>query len=114
MALILPMSHEALAVGDPSAGQKVFVRCAGCHSIAAGENKNGPSLAGIVGRKSAAEPGFNYSSALKAANITWTGDELDKYLASPGSLVHGTKMFVNVPSADDRQNLISYLQTLGK
>lgn len=113
-AIILLSAPVALGAGDPSAGQKVFARCAGCHSIVAGENKNGPSLAGVVDRKSGAEPGFNYSSALKSANITWDESTLDKYLENPSGLVHGTKMFINLPSAEDRLNVIGYLETLGK
>jgi cytochrome c len=113
-AFILLSSPVALGAGDPAAGQKIFVRCAGCHSIVAGENKNGPSLAGVFGRKSGAEPGFNYSPALKSANITWDENTLDKYLANPSALVHGTRMFINVPNAEDRENVISYLETLGK
>ncbi len=100
--------------GDPSAGEKVFARCAACHSIVPGENKIGPSLAGIIGRKAGSEPGFNYSAALKSANVTWNADTLDKFLENPTGMVHGTKMFINVPNAADRRNVISYLETLGK
>ena len=90
----------------------MFARCAACHSTAPGENKVGPSLAGVFGRKSGSEPGYSYSAALKAANITWDESTLDQYLANPGTDIHGTKMLVSVPSAADRQNVIAYLQTL--
>src|SRR2546428_6587799 len=100
------------AAGDPAAGQKVFAECAGCHSAAPGANKIGPSLAGVVGRKSGAEPGFNYSPALKSANVTWDVGTLDKFLQGPGSFVHGTRMFLSLPNANDRQNIIAYLATL--
>jgi cytochrome c len=114
IALILLISPAAVGAGDPSAGEKVFARCAGCHSTAAGENKIGPSLAGVFGRKSGAEAGFNYSPALKNANITWDESTLDKFLENPSGFVHGTRMFINVSGADDRRNLIGYLKTLGK
>ena len=100
------------AAGDPAAGQKVFVRCAVCHSTAPATNKSGPSLAGVVGRESGTEPGFNYSPALKSANVTWDAGTLDKFLQGPGNFVHGTRMFLSVPNADDRQNVIAYLGTL--
>jgi cytochrome c len=100
------------AAGDPAAGQKVFVRCAACHSTAPGTNKIGPSLAGVVGRKGGTEPGFNYSPALKSANVTWDAGTLDKFLQGPGSFIHGTRMFLNVPNPSDRQNVIAYLGTL--
>ena len=114
IASILLSSPVALSAGEPTEGQKIFVRCAGCHSVVADQNKVGPSLTGVFGRKSGTEPGFNYSPAIKSANITWDESTLDKYLTNPGAMVHGTRMFINVPSAKDRQNLISYLETLGK
>jgi cytochrome c len=106
------LSSPAPAAGDPAAGQQVFARCAACHSTAPGENKVGPSLAGVFGRKSGSEPGYGYSAALKAANITWDESTLDQYLANPGADIHGTKMLVSVPNVADRQNVIAYLQTL--
>jgi cytochrome c len=112
---ILVVSSTAWAAGDPSAGEKVFAsRCAGCHATTPGENKIGPSLADIAGSKSGAVPGFNFSPAMKDANVTWDDANLDKYLANPTGFVHGTKMFVNLPSETDRQNVIAYLNTLKK
>jgi cytochrome c len=102
----------ARAAGDATAGQEVFARCVACHSTVPGENKIGPSLAGVFGRKSASEPGYSYSTALKAVNLTWDEHTLDKYLANPGADVHGTKMFISVPNAADRQNVIAYLKAL--
>jgi cytochrome c len=102
----------SLAAGDPAAGQHVFAECAGCHSTAPGENKLGPSLAGVVGRKSGTVAGYGYSPAMKSANVTWDDATLDTFLASPASFVHGTKMFINVPSGTARQNVIAYLETL--
>ena len=75
-------------------------------------NKIGPSLAGVVGRKSGTAAGYNYSPAMKNANITWDDSTLDKFLAGPAGFVHGTKMFISVPSSTDRQNVIAYLETL--
>jgi cytochrome c2 len=47
-------SSTALAAGDPAAGDKVFAsHCAACHATTPGENKIGPSLAGIVGSSAA-------------------------------------------------------------
>jgi cytochrome c len=94
------------------AGQQVFARCAACHSTAPGEDKIGPSLTGVFGRKSGSEPGYNYSPALKSADITWDQHTLDQFLANPAADVHGTKMFISVPNATDRENVIAYLQTL--
>jgi hypothetical protein len=64
------------------------------------------------GRKSGSAPGYNYSPALKSAGITWDEQELDKYLTNPPADIHGTKMVISVPNAEDRQNVIAYLKTL--
>lgn len=111
-ATLFLISSASLAAGDPAAGQHVFAECAGCHSTTPGLNKIGPSLAGVVGRKSGAVDGYAYSAAMKSANITWDDATLDKFLASPVGFVHGTKMFLSVPNDTDRQNLIAYLETL--
>jgi cytochrome c len=115
LVTVLGSSSRALAAGDPVAGQRVFAtHCATCHATEAGQNKIGPPLAGIVGSKSGTVPGFNFSPAMKNADITWDDAELDKFLANPTGDVHGTKMFVNLPNESDRQNVIAYLHTLKK
>jgi cytochrome c len=86
--------------------------CSICHTTEPGVNKIGPSLAGVFGRKSGTEAGFDYSPALKAAAITWDEKTLYQFIQNPGADVHGTKMFVSVPGSDDRQNVIAYLKTL--
>jgi len=112
---ILVTSSAALAAGDPTAGEKVFAsHCGVCHATTAGQNKIGPSLAGIVGSKSGTVPGYDFSAAMKDTNVTWDDDNLDKFLANPAGFVHGTKMFVNLPNETDRQNVIAYLNTLKK
>lgn len=103
---------KAEAAEDATAGEHVFARCVVCHSPKAGENKIGPSLAGVFGRKSGSAPGYDYSPALKSAGITWDEQELEKYLSNPPADVHGTKMVISVPNAEDRQNVIAYLKTL--
>ena len=103
----------ARADGDPALGKVQFNKCAACHSIKAGENKIGPSLHGVVGRPSHSIEGFSYSDAMKAYNVTWTDDELNKYLENPRGVVAGTKMiFVGLKKEDERANLIAYLDTL--
>ena len=81
-------------------------------STQAGQNKIGPSLAGVFDRPSGLVPGYNYSAAMKNAHLTWDGQTLDKFLQNPGGLVHGTKMFANVPDPDARQRVIAYLKSL--
>ena len=110
-AMMLP--QIAHAAGDPVKGKTVYARCMVCHAPVAGRNGIGPSLAGVVGRTAGTAPAFAYSPAMKASAITWTPTTLDKYLINPRAMVPGTKMiFMGLPNAPDRENLIAYLATL--
>jgi cytochrome c len=102
---------ETAAAAD---GADVFNNnCAVCHSTDPGTNKLGPSLAGVVGRKSASLGDYSYSPAMTKANLTWDKATLDKYLTDPQAMVPGTKMlFPGVKDAGDRKALIDYLATL--
>jgi cytochrome c len=109
----MPLAWSAWAAapaGTPTAAD--FSRCAGCHSTQAGQNKIGPSLAGVFDRASGSVPGYNYSAAMKNAHLMWDEQTLDKFLRNPGGLVHGTKMFGTVPDPDARQRIIAYLKSL--
>jgi cytochrome c len=100
--------------GDPAAGQAVFKsQCSICHSPQAGKNLVGPSLFGVVGRKTGSIQGFHYSVGNQNANLTWDDATLDKYLESPKTVVPGTSMtFAGVKDAGKRADLISYLDTV--
>ncbi len=114
---LLILAALALGAGTGTAaadGQDVFGdNCAVCHSAEAGTNKLGPSLFGIVGRKSGTVDGYTYAPAMKNAGLTWDAATLDKYITDPQGVVPGTKMlFPGIKSADDRKALIAYLATL--
>ena len=113
--LILPtlllVGSGIAQAGDPAQGKKVFVKCQACHSLEAGVNKVGPGLHGIIGKASAAEADFNYSDAMKNAQLKWTPESLDQYLLNPRKMVPGTKMaFPGLPKEKDRADVISYLE----
>jgi nitrite reductase (NO-forming) len=75
-----------------------------------GKNMLGPSLAGLLGRKAGSESGYNYSSAMKQANITWDAKTLDAYLADPQKSVPGNKMpFPGLKTDHDRADIIAFL-----
>jgi len=81
-----------------------------CHSLEPGKNILGPSLAGIIGRKAGAEPGYSYSPAMKQENIVWDTNTLDRYLADPQKMVPGNKMpFPGLKTEQDRADVIAYL-----
>lgn len=114
VAIMLAVPVAANADGDPVAGKTVANKCMVCHSFTAGENRIGPSLAGVVGRKSGTIPNYNYSPAMKNIGLTWTPDVLDKYLTSPKAVVPGTKMiFAGLPTPADRANVIAFLTQNG-
>ena len=100
--------------GDADAGASDFKRtCIICHTAEAGKNKVGPSLFGIVGRTAGTAAGFNYSDAMKGAGLTWTPENLEKYVADPKGTVPGNKMaYPGIKDAAQRQDVIAYLATL--
>jgi cytochrome c len=100
---------------DVAVGETAFRRlCAACHIVTAeGRRGVGPSLFGIVGRKSGTVEGFRYSSANQNANIVWTPEVLDKYLVNPRETIPGTIMaFAGIRNDAERANVVAYLQTL--
>ena len=108
-------SNAAQTAGDAGAGRLVFRKCQACHSIEPGKNLLGPSLSGVIGRKAGAEAGFNYSPAMKSADIVWNPETLDKYLADPAKVVPGNKMpFPGLKTDHDRADVIAFLAGGGK
>lgn len=111
--LLLFATTGPVVAADVEAGKIVFKKCALCHTAEAGKNKIGPSLFGIVGRKSASLATYNYSDAMKGFKHTWDPQTLDVYLTDPHAEVPGTKMiFPGLKDKTDRANLIAYLETL--
>ena len=82
-----------------------------CHSVEPGKNGIGPTLAGVVGRKAGAVPGFTYTEAMKSSNLTWTDANLHRFLGDPAGVVPGTAMNVPALGAADRNAIIAYLKT---
>src|SRR5262249_32802857 len=92
------------------AGRQVFRKCQACHPMEPAKNMLGPSLAGLLGRKAGSEAGYNYSPAMKQANITWDVKMLDAYLADPQKTVPGNKMpFPGLKTDHDRADIIAFL-----
>jgi len=108
IALTLPFAGAA---NDTARGKELFEkRCSGCHSP--DRDMEGPHLGGVYGRRSGAIPAFPYSQALKKAEITWNADTLDRWLTNPEQLVPNTDMAFRVEKADERAEIIRYLQEL--
>ena len=100
---------------DLENGASRFALCRSCHTInQGGSASTGPNLFGHVGRPAASLPGFNYSAELRAAGIVWDGPNLDRWLTNPRAMIPGTKMiFVGMPDATNRRDLIAYLMVEG-
>ena len=100
-----------LAMGDLAHGEKVFKKCSACHVVdKGGENKIGPALYGVLGRKVAAIESYKYSSAMAAYDKEWTFEEMNGYLRKPQAHIKGTKMaFAGLRKDKDRASVILYL-----
>jgi cytochrome c len=112
--LLLAGTATLSQAADPAAGKSVFTaQCSICHSSQAGKNMVGPSLFGIVGRKTASVSGFHYSPANQGANLTWDEATLDKYLQAPRATIPGTIMtYGGLKDDAKRADLVAYLATL--
>ncbi|MBO9498841.1 MAG: cytochrome c family protein [Novosphingobium sp.] len=111
-----PSFASLLATADVAKGQAIFAKCMACHTDnQGGANGIGPNLYGVVGDSIAeGRGGFAFSDALKSKGGKWTFDNLDAWLTSPRGFANGTKMtFAGLSSAEDRANVVAYLNTQG-
>lgn len=102
---------------DAAAGQRVFNQCRACHTVdAGGRNGVGPNLHGVAGRRAAAVENFRYSANMRElaeGGLTWTDENLQRYLANPKDLVpRGSMAFAGLRQEQQRNDVIAYLKTL--
>ena len=92
-------------------GQKIFKKCAACHSISeGGKNKIGPALWGVLGRSAGSVTDYKYSKAMAAYGKNWSFEEMNGFLIKPKDWIRGTKMsFSGLRSAKDRAAVILYM-----
>ena len=110
-ALLLALSVGAAAAADAEHGKALFQTCAACHTDR--PDALGPSLKGVVGRKSAALEDFRYSNPMKRANFVWDEDNLRAYISDPQAKVKGNRMpYGGLTNAADVDDVIAYLKTL--
>ena len=100
-----------MSIGDVAHGEKVFKKCAACHSIVkGGKNAIGPALYNVVGRKIGAIEDYKYSKALIAYDREWSFEELNGFLIKPAKWIKGTKMaYAGLRKEKDRASVIKYL-----
>ena len=100
-----------MSMGDVASGEKIFKKCAACHSIVKdGKNNIGPALYNVVGRKVGGVSDYKYSKALLSYNKSWTFEELNGFLLKPTKWIKGTKMaYAGLRKESDRASVIKYL-----
>ena len=100
-----------MTLGDVTSGEKIFKKCAACHSInKGGKHKIGPALYNVVGRKVGGVEDYKYSKALIAYEKEWTFEELNGFLIKPAKHIKGTKMaYAGLRKEADRASVIKYL-----
>ena len=101
------------SAADIAKGEAAFVRqCAICHTIdKGGENRLGPNLFGIIGRRAGTVPGFRYTNAFRnTATFEWTEGLLGPWIALPSTMVPGTAMGTFPGVSDrDKDDIVAYV-----
>jgi len=110
------LSQELASQGKEAASeQQVFNNaCRTCHTIKEGDNRQGPNLYKIIGRKAGSLPDYSYSSAMKGADFVWDEEKLGHFIASPDEVVPGNNMkpYSGLAATDDRTKVIAYLRSV--
>ena len=114
LLLVLPACIGAARAQDAEAGKQVFKSiCNLCHEATEGKNRVGPSLYGVVGRRSGAMPGFTYSAVVAQGGVVWTEANLDSWITAPQTFMPGNRMtYSGLKDDKKRHNVIAYLKTL--
>ena len=111
-AVISSFPHVSLAAGtngNAETGKQLFEkRCTGCHSL--DNNKEGPRLRSVYGRKAGSVTDFSYSDELKAAHIIWDEGSLDQWLTNPDAVVPDNDMAFRVSNPQERADIIQFLR----
>jgi len=107
-----PSSLSQESVSKPASEQQVFNNaCRTCHTIKEGDNRLGPNLYKIIGRKAGSLPDYNYSSAMKGAGFVWDEEKLEHFIANPDEVVPGNNMkpYSGLASTDDKTKVMAFL-----
>jgi cytochrome c len=112
--LCLPMAAHAqfsVPVAKPDPATLFARQCGTCHVASAkDEPRQGPNLWGVIGRKAGTYPGFKYSGAYAASNITWSAETLDRYLTNPQAMIPGSVMAYRQANPEIRAAIIGWLK----
>ena len=112
-AAFTAISADALGQDTAATDRLTFNNvCRTCHTLKEGDNRLGPNLHNIIGRKAGSVPDYGYSSAMKDANLTWYRATLDRFIANPDQVVPGNRMksYGGLTSPEERAKIISFLE----
>jgi cytochrome c len=110
LALVLPVQ-----AADDDLELSFNDHCRECHSFVKDDNRLGPTLHGVVGRKAGSVPGYGYSQSVKDSGVTWDEVTLDKWIADPDAVIPGNQMSPPYPGVADptmRKRIIAFLKTI--
>jgi cytochrome c len=105
-------AQERKEPGPAASEQQAFNNaCRTCHMMKEGDNRLGPNLHKIIGRKAGSLPDYNYSSAMKEAGFVWDKEKLERFIANPDEVVPGNSMkpYSGLASSDDRTKILAFL-----
>lgn len=107
--------EEALSLVSVADGERVFAKCASCHTVEqGGADGQGPNLFGVMGAAKGNSAGFSYSSALTGFGGEWGWNEMNDWLDSPRRYIGGTSMgFNGLSSIEDRAAVAVYMNSFG-
>jgi cytochrome c len=114
-ALLVLLDPIAAQAADEDLEIAFNDHCRECHSFVKDDNRLGPSLYGVVGRKAGTEPGFAYSESVKGSGVTWTAANLDKWIANPDAVIPGNDMsppYSGIADPAIRKRIVAYLKTI--
>jgi cytochrome c len=112
-AALLALVASGDTKSDAVAGRAAFEkRCTGCHAL--DHDKEGPRLAGVLGRKAGSVPGFPYSDAVRKSAVVWNDGLIDKWLTDPDSVIADSDMAFRLSNSSERAAIIAFLKETGK
>jgi cytochrome c len=104
------------APGGEEAGQLSFNNaCRTCHTVKEGDNRLGPTLHAIIGRKAGSLPDYAFSSSLAQSGVVWDEANLDRFIENPDAVAPGNNMkpYTGISDAEERAKIVAYLKEQG-
>jgi len=118
---IMCLSATMCMLSPPGSSQEISAlafnnACRTCHTTREGDNRLGPNLHNVLGRKAGSLPGYNYSNAMKNAGFVWDEEKLEDFIAHPDEVVPGNNMkpYGGLASRDHRAEIIAFLRSTGR